>query len=143
MKQEIYYSAIVDDQLFLPNDLVDYFSDKNNQIRLEQLILVVSRGLNNDLYLFRPEDWEVFEARLMQLSVKNEKNRYFVRFFRGSATDIEIVENKVQLGLLKEWLNYDGIKDRDIDVVLYREERDGYERIVLQLAKEYKELGMR
>lgn len=138
MEEKVYESVIVDNQLYLPKALIEYFAEGTDFNQWENTHIVATRGMQDRLYFFREEDWKIFVRHLNELPVKEVHARKFSRFFKASATDVEIIENKVCLGLLKKWLDEQWkLLQQEIEVVLYREEKEDYERIILSSKKDF------
>lgn len=51
---------------------------------------VITRGLDNCLFLFPQEEWGVLEAKLKTLPLTKADARQFVRFFFSGATEAEL-----------------------------------------------------
>lgn len=51
---------------------------------------VVTKGLDNCLFMYSKEEWKTFEDKLRQLPLTNEDARNFVRFFFAGATECEV-----------------------------------------------------
>lgn len=54
----------------------------------EQFIL--TKGLDNCLFIYPMEEWKVMENKLKQLPLTNKDARAFVRFFFSGATECEL-----------------------------------------------------
>ena len=50
---------------------------------------VVTKGLDQCLYIYANEDWKVFEEKLSQLPLTNKDTRRLVRFFLAGACECE------------------------------------------------------
>ncbi len=49
---------------------------------------VITKGMENCLYVYPEDEWEAFEKQLSSLPTTTDKNaRSFAHFFQGSATD--------------------------------------------------------
>lgn len=51
---------------------------------------ILTRGLDNCLFIFPQEEWQKFEEKLMNLPVASKDARAFVRYFFSSAVECEI-----------------------------------------------------
>lgn len=51
---------------------------------------ILTRGLDNCLFIFPQEEWEKFEEKLLNLPVASKDARAFVRYFFSSAVECEI-----------------------------------------------------
>lgn len=54
------------------------------------LSFVVTKGLDNCLYLYSKDEWVKFEDKLKQLPITNQDARSFVRFFFAGAAECEV-----------------------------------------------------
>jgi len=72
---------------------------------------IITKGLDQCLYVYTMEQWEVYEAKAQGFSIADDEAREFLRFFLGSATECEpdgqgriIIppELKEYAGLIKE-----------------------------------------
>ena len=54
------------------------------------LSFVVTRGMDGCLNAYPNDEWELFENKLSKLPTTNAQARQFVRFFMGSADDVEV-----------------------------------------------------
>jgi MraZ protein len=54
------------------------------------LSFVVTRGMDGCLCAYPNDEWEIFESKLAKLPTTNAQARQFVRFFMGSADDLEV-----------------------------------------------------
>ncbi len=50
---------------------------------------VVTRGLDNCLFVYPPEEWQSMEGKLTKLPLTRQDARAFVRFFLSGAVDCE------------------------------------------------------
>ncbi|MDD3137354.1 MAG: division/cell wall cluster transcriptional repressor MraZ [Lachnospiraceae bacterium] len=48
---------------------------------------VITKGLDDCLFVYPTDEWKEFETKLVALSLSNPKARSVVRFFSGSAVD--------------------------------------------------------
>ena len=51
---------------------------------------VVTKGLDNCLFLYSKSEWETFENKLKELPLTNSDARTFMRFFFAGATEVEL-----------------------------------------------------
>lgn len=51
---------------------------------------VVTKGLDNCLFMYSKTEWETFENKLKQLPLTNQDARSFMRFFFAGATECEV-----------------------------------------------------
>ncbi|SDK40200.1 division/cell wall cluster transcriptional repressor MraZ [Natronincola ferrireducens] len=51
---------------------------------------IVTKGLDNCLFVYSIEEWKVLEEKLKQLPMTNRDARAFVRFFFAGATECEL-----------------------------------------------------
>ncbi|MFI3214258.1 MAG: division/cell wall cluster transcriptional repressor MraZ [Eubacteriales bacterium] len=51
---------------------------------------VVTKGLDNCLFVFDKIEWNVFEEKLKSLPITDKKARKFVRFFLAGAATVEV-----------------------------------------------------
>ncbi len=54
--------------------------------------VVMTRGLDNCLFVYAPEDWEKVAMRLQSLSIVSEDTRGFSRFMLSGAAEVEVDE---------------------------------------------------
>lgn len=82
---------------------------------------VINRGFDKNLVLHPFNEWEITMAELNRLNLYVKKNREFIRYFRGGATELSL-DNSNRLLLPKRLLSYADIKE---DIVLV-----GYEKYI-------------
>ncbi|WP_372996770.1 division/cell wall cluster transcriptional repressor MraZ, partial [Lutispora sp.] len=51
---------------------------------------VMTKGLDNCLFIYSGEEWKIIENKLKSLPMTNKDARAFVRFFFAGATECEI-----------------------------------------------------
>ena len=51
---------------------------------------VITKGLDNCLFMYSKQEWETFELKLKELPLTNQDARSFVRFFFAGATECEV-----------------------------------------------------
>ena len=59
--------------------------------------IVVTKGLDNCLFVYTSEDWRKFEEKLRTLPLTNKDARKFTRFFLAGAAEMEIDKQVVAL----------------------------------------------
>lgn len=79
------------------------------------LSFVVTRGMDGCLHAYPSDEWEIFENKLSKLPTANAQARQFVRFFMGSADDVE-VDNQGRVLLSPALRNFAGIT-KDVTIV--------------------------
>ncbi len=52
-------------------------------------IFVITKGLDNCLFVYAKEEWAILEGKLKQLPLAKPEARAFVRFFFGGAAELE------------------------------------------------------
>lgn len=75
---------------------------------------VVTKGLDNCLFMYSKTEWETFEEKLKQLPLTNADARTFIRFFFAGATEVE-VDKQGRINIPQVLRDYAGIKK---DVVI-------------------------
>ncbi|MDW7671273.1 MAG: division/cell wall cluster transcriptional repressor MraZ [Bacillota bacterium] len=51
---------------------------------------IVTKGLDQSLFVYPAEEWKILEDKLKQLPLTNQNARAFVRFFFSGATECEL-----------------------------------------------------
>ena len=51
---------------------------------------VVTKGLDNCLFVYPNDEWQKFEEKLQTLPLTNKNARQFTRFFLAGAADVEL-----------------------------------------------------
>lgn len=51
---------------------------------------IVTKGLDQSLFVYPEEEWKIIENKLKQLPLTNQNARAFVRFFFSGATECEL-----------------------------------------------------
>lgn len=82
---------------------------------------IINRGYEKYLVLYPLNEWEIIMAELNRLNLYVKKNREFIRYFRGGATELTL-DNNNRLLLPKRLLSYADIKE---DILLV-----GYEKYI-------------
>lgn len=76
---------------------------------------VVTKGLDNCLFVYSKEGWETFENKLKELPLTNTDARTFMRFFFAGATECE-VDKQGRINIPQVLREYAGIK-KDVVIV--------------------------
>lgn len=76
---------------------------------------VVTKGLDNCLFVYSKEEWETFENKLKELPLTNTDARTFMRFFFAGATECE-VDKQGRINIPQVLREYAGIK-KDVVIV--------------------------
>ncbi|MDO5155703.1 MAG: division/cell wall cluster transcriptional repressor MraZ [Eubacteriales bacterium] len=79
------------------------------------LSFVVTKGMDKCLYAYPSDEWELFENQLEKLPKTSKQAREFVRFFMGSAMDVE-VDNQGRVMLANTLREFAGIT-KDVTIV--------------------------
>jgi len=79
------------------------------------LSFVVTKGMDGCLYAYPSDEWELFENKLEKLPKTNKQARDFVRFFMGSASDVEI-DNQGRIMIASTLRTFAGI-NKDVTIV--------------------------
>lgn len=76
---------------------------------------VVTKGLDNCLFIYSVEEWSILEAKLKTLPLTNKDARAFVRFFFSGATECEVDKQGRILvpGNLRDYAEL----DKDVSVI--------------------------
>lgn len=82
--------------------------------------LVITRGLDNCLFIYTKEDWQVLAEKLSKLPINQAKTRAFARLLLAGAMDvtmdgqgrINIPEYLLSFGLIKKQLVIAGLYNR-------------------------------
>ena len=90
---------------------------------------VVTRGLDDCLFVFPNEGWKVFEEKLSTLPVANKNARRFARFFLSGAATVELdKQGRIlipttlrEYGALEKEVVFIGVANR---VEIWSKERD-------------------
>lgn len=77
---EYQHSIDAKGRVIIPSKFRDELGDK----------FVLTRGLDNCLFIFPQEEWQKFEEKLLNLPVASKDARAFVRYFFSSAIECEI-----------------------------------------------------
>ena len=78
-------------------------------------VFVVTKGLDNCLFVYAKEEWTILEAKLKQLPLAKTEARAFVRFFFAGAAEVEC--DKQGRALLPANLREYAQLDKDIVVL--------------------------
>ena len=75
---------------------------------------VMTRGLDNCLFVYPREEWEILENKLTSLPITNKSSRTFVRFFFSGATEC----NFDKQGRISIPINLRDYADLDKEIVI-------------------------
>lgn len=104
---------------------------------------IVTKGLDNSLFVYSKEEWKKFEDKLKALPMTNVATRNFVRFFFSGATECELdkqgrinlpqnlieyaslskdvciigVSTRVEIWDMKRWENYTSPDNMDLNEI--------------------------
>lgn len=104
---------------------------------------IVTKGLDNSLFVYSKEEWQKFEEKLKALPMTNFATRNFVRFFFSGATECELdkqgrinlpqnlieyaslnkdiciigVSTRVEIWDMEKWNNYTSPENMDLDQI--------------------------
>jgi len=79
---------------------------------------VLTRGLDNCLFLFPLKEWQVFAEKLSKLPVGQQNSRSFIRIMLAGATDVEL--DGLGRILIPDYLkNYAGLKKKVVIAGLF------------------------
>ncbi len=53
-------------------------------------VFIITKGLDNCLFVYPKDEWEILEGKLKQLPLTSKDARAFVRFFFSGATECEL-----------------------------------------------------
>lgn len=67
-------------RLIVPSKLREELGDK----------FIITKGLDDCLFVYPKDEWDRFEEKLKQLSLANKNARKFVRFFSSGACECEL-----------------------------------------------------
>ncbi|HEY9062399.1 MAG TPA: division/cell wall cluster transcriptional repressor MraZ [Pseudobacteroides sp.] len=76
---------------------------------------MITRGLDDCLFVYSMTDWESFETKLKSLPMTDNNARAFVRFFLSGATECEL-DKQGRILVPQNLRDYAGI-DKDVAVV--------------------------
>ncbi len=76
---------------------------------------IVTKGLDNCLFMYSKSEWETFENKLKALPLTNNDARSFMRFFFAGATECE-VDKQGRINIPQLLREYAGIK-KDVVIV--------------------------
>lgn len=76
---------------------------------------MITRGLDDCLFVYSMADWESFEGKLKSLPMTDNNARAFVRFFLSGATECEL-DKQGRILVPQNLRDYAGI-DKDVAVV--------------------------
>lgn len=116
-------------RLIVPSKLRDQLGD----------VFVVTKGLDECLFVYPPEEWDLFEKKLKALPLTNKNARKFTRFFLAGARECEVdkqgrilvaanlreyaaiekevvligVSNRIEIWSKENWNAYNNVDDFD------------------------------
>jgi len=76
---------------------------------------IVTKGLDNCLFVYSKKEWETFETKLKSLPITNTNARNFIRFFFSGATECEI-DKLGRINIPQILRDYAGLK-KDISII--------------------------
>lgn len=76
---------------------------------------IVTKGLDNCLFMYSKKEWETFENKLKELPLTNNDARSFMRFFFAGATECE-VDKQGRINIPQVLRDYAQIK-KDVVIV--------------------------
>lgn len=105
---------------------------------------VVTKGLDNCLFIYSKEEWSTFETKLKDLPLTNPNARNFIRFFFSGATECDLdkqgrinipqnlreyadlskdativgVSTRVEIWDTKKWNNYTSAENMDLNEIV-------------------------
>lgn len=117
-------------RLIVPSKLRDQLGD----------VFVVTKGLDECLFVYPPAEWEIFEKKLKALPLTNKNARKFTRFFLAGARECDVdkqgrilvaanlreyasiqkevvligVSNRIEIWSKENWNAYNNVDDFDV-----------------------------
>ena len=88
---------------------------------------VVTKGLDNCLFMYSKTEWETFEEKLKQLPLTNADARTFIRFFFAGATEVE-VDKQGRINIPQVLRDYAGIK-KDVVIQVPKKKLAAYRKL--------------
>ena len=76
---------------------------------------IVTKGLDNSLFVYSKEEWQKFEEKLKALPMTNVATRNFVRFFFSGATECEL-DKQGRINLPQNLIEYASL-NKDICII--------------------------
>lgn len=113
---------------------------------------VLTRGLDNCLFLFPLKEWQIFAEKLSKLPIGQQNSRSFIRIMLAGATDVEL--DGLGRILIPDYLkNYAGLKKKVVIAGLFtrceiwdeenwREYQKNAEKSSGDIAEKLSELGI-
>ena len=78
-------------------------------------VFVITKGLDNCLFVYTNDEWKVFEEKIKKLPLTNKDVRKFVRFFFSGAIECE-TDNQGRVMIPQNLREYAGIKKEVISI---------------------------
>lgn len=79
---------------------------------------VITKGLENCLFIYKNEDWEKITNKLTTLPFTKKDARNFMRFFTSGATNLEF-DKQGRIGLTSNLLDYAHIEKECVIIGVY------------------------
>ena len=79
---------------------------------------VVTRGLDNCLFLYPKKEWQVIAKRLSELPISQSRARAFARLMLAGAMDVDL-DNQGRINLPEYLRKFSGLKKKTIVAGLY------------------------
>ena len=76
---------------------------------------IVTKGLDNCLFVYPQEEWKIFENKLKQLPLTNPGARKFVRFFFAGAIEFEL-DHQGRIVLPQHLREYAGLQKEIVSI---------------------------
>ncbi len=76
---------------------------------------IVTKGLDNSLFIYSKNEWETFELKLKQLPLTNPNARNFIRFFFSGATLCSL-DKLGRINIPQNLLDYAGLS-KDVVII--------------------------
>ncbi|NSW58051.1 MAG: hypothetical protein HPY44_18760 [Armatimonadetes bacterium] len=92
----------------MPEPLLDIYPRK----------LVLCRGFDRSIRIYRTDKWEKFEAELQKLNLNNPKHAKYARFFRSMAQTIQLDTNN-RFRFSDPLMQWAGLGENNRNVVIY------------------------
>jgi MraZ protein len=76
---------------------------------------IVTKGLDNCLFIYSKTEWNTFESKLKDLPLTNPNARNFIRFFFSGATECEL-DKQGRINIPQNLREYAGLS-KDVSIV--------------------------